>query len=398
MKLSQRLSVIEPSMTLAVTAKAAALKAQGIDVISFGAGEPDFDTPTHIKDAAKAALDRGATKYTAVEGTPELRKAVAEWFNRDHGLDVTPKEVMVNVGAKQSIYNALHAVLNEGDEVILPAPYWVSYSEIVRLAGGVPVPVVATAADGFVVRADKVAAAITPKTRMIMLNSPSNPTGAVYGEAILRDIAALAVKHDFWILTDDIYRYLCYGDAKFVQPATFGPEVRKRTIIVDGVSKAYAMTGWRIGFTCAPVEVITAMGVLQGQSTSNPATVSQAAALAALTGPQEEVGRMRAEFDKRRKVMVERLRAIPGVKCTEPQGAFYAFPDVSSFVGKKTPDGKVLKDDLAIAEYLITEGKIAVVPGSAFYGPGYVRLSYACSLDNIEKGLARMKDALGKLG
>jgi len=397
MKLSKRLDVIEPSMTLKVTQRAAELKAQGIDVISFGAGEPDFDTPVHIKEAAKKALDAGATKYTAVAGTPELRKAVAAWFSKDHGIDVSVSEVMVSAGAKQVIYQAFQALCDEGDEVILPAPYWVSYSEIAKLAGAVPVPVVSSAADNFEVKVEDIAKAITPKTKMIVVVSPSNPTGAVYSEATLRGIADLVVKHNLWMLTDDIYRYLCYGDAKFVQPVTFGPEVRKRTIIADGVSKAYAMTGWRIGFALAPKEVIEAMVTLQGQSTTNAAAVSQAAALAALTGPQDEVERMRLEFDKRRQYMVKTLNAIPGVKCTEPKGAFYCFPDVSSYNGKKTPDGKVIENDLDLCDYLITEGRVALVPGSAFYAPGFVRLSYATSQANIEKGLVRFGEALAKL-
>jgi aspartate aminotransferase len=397
MRLAKRLNVIEPSMTLKVTAKAAALRAQGIDVVSFGAGEPDFDTPTHIKEAAKRALDAGATKYTNVEGTPKLRKAVAAWFSKAHGFDVAPNEVIVGVGAKQVIYNAFHAVLDEGDEVILPAPYWVSYSEIAKLAGAKPVPVVSRAEDNFVVNPDAVAKAITPRTRMLLVVSPSNPTGAVYDEKTLRALADLAVKHDLWLLTDDIYRTLIYGDAKFIQPATFGPEVRKRTIIADGVSKAFAMTGWRIGFGLAPPNVIEAMGTLQGQSTTNAAAVSQEAALAAIEGPTDELEKMRLEFDKRRLYMLQALRAIPGVKCVEPKGAFYAFPDVSAFNGRRTPSGKLIDGDPALCEYLIEEAKVAVVPGSAFYAPGYVRLSYATSQANIEKGVSRMAEAFKKL-
>jgi aspartate aminotransferase len=397
MKLAKRLSVVEPSMTLKVTAKAGELKAAGVDVVSFGAGEPDFDTPAHIKEAGKRALDAGATKYTAVEGTAPLRKAVAAWFGRAHGFEVKPNEVMVSAGAKQVIFNAFHAVLDEGDEVILPAPYWVSYSEIAKLAGAKPVPVVSRAEDDFVVNPDAVARAITPRTRMILIVSPCNPTGAVYDEQTLRALADLAVKHDLWLLTDDIYRTLIYGDAKFVNPATFSPEVRRRTIIADGVSKAYAMTGWRIGFALAPPPVIEAMGTLQGQSTTNAAAVSQAAALAAIEGPSDELEKMRVEFDKRRQYMVRALRAIPAVKCVEPRGAFYAFPDVSAFNGKRSAAGKLIGSDLDLCEYLIEDAKVAVVPGSAFYAPGFIRLSYATSQANIEKGVARIAEALGKL-
>jgi aspartate aminotransferase len=397
MRLAKRLSVVEPSMTLKVSAKAAELKAKGVDVVSFGAGEPDFDTPAHIKDAAKKALDAGATKYTNVSGTPQLRKAVANWFSKAHGFDVAPNEVMVSAGAKQVIFNAFHAVLDEGDEVILPAPYWVSYSEIAKLAGARPVPVVSRAEDEFVVNPDLVAKAITPRTRMLVVVSPCNPTGAVYDEKTLRALADLAVKHDLWLLTDDIYRSLIYGDAKFVQPASFGPDVKKRTIIADGVSKTFAMTGWRVGFAMAPPPVIEAMDTLQGQSTTNAAAVSQAAALAAIEGSMDEPEKMRQAFDSRRKYMVQALRAIPGVKCVEPKGAFYAFPDLSAFNGKKTPSGKMIDGDPSLCDYLIEEAKVAVVPGSAFYAPGFVRLSYATSQANIEKGVARMGEALGKL-
>ena len=397
MKLARRLSVVEPSPTLAVSAKAAKLKAAGVDVVSFGAGEPDFDTPAHIKDAAKKALDAGATKYTLVEGTVPLRKAVAKWIGDAHGFAVDPSEVIVSSGAKQSIYNAVFALIDEGDEVIIPTPAWVSYNDIVKLAGGRPVNVPTRADENFQVRAEDVAKAITPRTKMILVCSPSNPTGAIYDEATLRALAKLAVEKDVWLMTDDIYRTLVYGDGKFFQPATISPEVRAHTIIIDGVSKAFAMTGWRVGFTVAPKPVVEAMSTLQGQSTTHAAAVAQAAALAALEGPTDELEKMRVEFDKRRLVMTARLREIPGVKCVEPKGAFYAFPDLTSFIGKKTPEGKKIENDVQLCEYLIDAAKVAVVMGSAFGAPGFVRLSYATSMKNVEEGVKRMAEALPKL-
>ena len=397
MKLARRLSVVEPSPTLAVSAKAAKLKAAGVDVVSFGAGEPDFDTPVHIKEAAKKALDAGATKYTLVEGTLALRKAVAAWLGKAHGLSIDPAEVIVSSGAKQSIFNAVLALIDEGDEVIIPTPAWVSYNDIVKLAGGRPVNVPTTAESNFQVRVEDVEKAMTPRTRMILVCSPSNPTGAVYDEATLRGLAQLAVDRDVWLMTDDIYRTLLYGDAKFFQPATIGEAVRAHIILIDGVSKAYAMTGWRVGFTVAPRPVVEGMATLQGQSTTHAAAVAQAAAQAAVEGPTDELEKMRLEFDKRRKVMVARLREIPGVKCVEPKGAFYAFPDLSAFVGRKTPEGKKIENDLALCEYLIEAAKVAVVPGSAFHAPGYVRLSYATSMKNVEEGIRRMAEALPRL-
>ncbi|MBN2574419.1 MAG: pyridoxal phosphate-dependent aminotransferase [Deltaproteobacteria bacterium] len=396
-RLANRLSVVAPSMTVKVTALAAEMRARGVDVVSLSAGEPDFDTPAHIKEAAKRALDAGATKYTAVEGTPRLRQAVAAWLAKAHGFPVAPAEVMVSAGAKQAIHNAFHALLDPGDEVLLPAPCWVSYAEIAKLAGARPVPVLSRPEDGFAIDPARIAKAVTRATRMIVLSSPSNPTGAVFGEAALRAVADLAEHHDLWLLTDDVYRGLCYGGARFVQPATFGPEIRRRTIIVDGVSKSYAMTGWRIGFCLAPPEVIAGMATLQGQSTTNAAAVSQAAALAALEGPQEDLERMRAAFDERRRLMLAGLRAIPGVTCVEPKGAFYAFPDVASFFGKQTPAGRTIRDDVALCEHLLEAAQVAVVPGSAFFAPGFVRLSYATSAANIEKGLSRMAKALAEL-
>jgi aspartate aminotransferase len=395
--LAKRLDVVKPSATMAITSKAARLRAEGVDVISLSAGEPDFDTPEHIKVAAKQALDRGVTKYTAVEGMPELRRAVAAWFAKAHGFEVSPSQVMVSAGAKQVIFNAFHALLNPGDEVVLPAPCWVSYAEIAKLAGAVPVPVLSRAEKAFMPDVDAVARAITPATRMMVLCSPSNPTGAVYDEATLRALAELAVRHDLWLVTDDIYRGLCYGGARFVQAATFGPEIRRRTIIVDGVSKSYAMTGWRIGFALAAPEIVAGMSTLQGQSTTNATAVSQAAALAAVTGPDDDLERMRLEFDRRRRSMVDGLRAIPGVTCIEPKGAFYAFPDVTSFLGKRAPSGKPIQDDLALSDYLLDEARVAVVPGSAFFAPGFIRLSYATSQSNIDQALVRITAALAKL-
>jgi aspartate aminotransferase len=391
------LSVIEPSPTLAVSAKAKALKAKGIDVISFGAGEPDFDTPVHIKEAAKKALDAGDTKYTLVEGTIPLRKAVAAWLGKAHGLTFDVSEIIVSSGAKQSLFNAIHTLVDEGDEVIIPTPAWVSYNDIVKLAGGRPVNVPTLAEENFNVRLDDVARAITPRTKIILVCSPSNPTGAIYDEATLRGLAKLAVDRDVWLMTDDIYRTLLYGDAKFFQPATISPEVRAHTIIIDGVSKAYSMTGWRVGFTAAPKAVVEGMATLQGQSTTHAASIAQAAALAAVEGPTDELEKMRVEFDKRRKVMVKGLREIAGVKCVEPKGAFYAFPDLGTFIGKKTPEGKTIDNDGVLCEYLIEAARVAVVPGSAFGAPGYVRLSYATSMKNVEEGVRRMAEALPKL-
>ncbi len=397
MKLARRLSLIEPSPTLAVSAKAAALRAKGLDVISFGAGEPDFDTPAHIKEAAKRALDAGATKYTLVEGTPALRAAVAKWLGAAHGLSFEPSEIIVSAGAKQSLFNVMHALVDEGDEVLIPTPAWGSYGEIVKMAGGRPVPVPGAAENNFAVKLADMEKAITPRTKAVLYSSPCNPTGAMMDEKTIRGIADLAEKHDFTIITDDIYRTLVYGGAKFFQPATISPSVRARTVIVDGVSKAFAMTGWRIGFACAPKPLVEAMGTLQGQSTTNAAAVSQAAALAAIEGPTDELEKMRVEFDRRRKVMVKALREISGVTCVDPQGAFYAFPDLGVFIGKKTPEGKKIENDGQLCEYLIEAARVAVVPGSAFGAPGFVRLSYATSMKNVEEGVARIGAALPRL-
>jgi len=397
-KIASRLDPIKPSITLAVTAKAAKLKADGIDVVSFGAGEPDFDTPDHIKAAAHDALNKpGSGKYTEVGGTLALRKAIAAELSAVHKMTVEPDQVLVSCGAKHSLYNLFMALLDPGDEVLIPAPYWVSYPDMVMLAGGRPVILETKAEDDFAVTAAQVAAACSSRTRAIVLNNPSNPTGAVYSRAQIEALAKVCVEKDLLIISDDIYRQLVYGDAEYVSIAAINPEAAKRTILVDGVSKTYAMTGWRIGYTAGPLPLIKAMAKIQGQSTSNPTNLSQTATLAALTGPQDCVATMRKAFDERRVEMVKLLRAIPSVSCREPKGAFYAFPDLSAYIGKKSPEGSILDDDVQLCDWLVEVGKVAVVPGSGFGAPGFVRLSYACSMANIQDGVGRLGRALATL-
>ena len=397
-KISSRLDPIKPSITLAVTAKAAKLKADGIDIVSFGAGEPDFDTPEHIKAAARAALDKpGVGKYTEAGGTVALRTAIAAELNKVHKTALTPDQILVSCGAKHSLYNLFMAMLDPGDEVIIPAPYWVSYPDMVMLAGGKPVIIETRAEDDFAVTAAEVRAACSGRTRAIVLNNPSNPTGAVYTRAQIEALAAVVVEKDILVISDDIYRQLVYGDAEYVSIAALGPELAARTILVDGVSKTYAMTGWRIGYTAGPLPLIKAMAKIQGQSTSNPTNISQVATLAALTGPQDCVETMRKAFDERRVEMVKLLRAIPHVSCREPKGAFYAFPDLSYYVGKTSPEGSILDDDVQLCDWLVEVGKVAIVPGSGFGAPGHVRLSYACSMANIKDGVGRLGKALALL-
>ncbi|MCX5745431.1 MAG: pyridoxal phosphate-dependent aminotransferase [Proteobacteria bacterium] len=398
MKISSRLDPIKPSITLAVTAKAAKLKADGVDIISFGAGEPDFDTPEHIKAAARAALDgKTVGKYTEVGGTLQLRTAIAAELARVHHTTLTPDQVLVSSGAKHSLYNLFMALLDPGDEVIIPAPYWVSYPDMVMLAGGKPIIVETRAEDDFAVTPDQIRAACSGKTRAIILCSPSNPTGAVYTRAQIEALGKIVVEKDLLVISDDIYRQLVYGDAVYTSIASISPELAARTILVDGVSKTYAMTGWRIGYTAGPLPLIKAMAKIQGQSTSNPTNISQVATLAALTGPQDCVATMRAAFDERRQEMVKLLRAIPNVTCREPKGAFYAFPDVSAYVGKKSQEGSILDDDVQLCDWLCEVGKVAVVPGSGFGAPGHVRLSYATSMANIREGVGRLATALATL-
>jgi aspartate aminotransferase len=397
LKLASRLDPIKPSITLAVTAKAAKLKADGVDVISFGAGEPDFDTPEHIKAAARASLEKGVGKYTEVGGIAPLRKAVADELAAAHHTTISPEQVLVSCGAKHSLYNLFMALIDPGDEVLIPAPYWVSYPDMVMLAGGRPVILETSAEHDFAVTAAQVAAACSGRTRAIVLNNPSNPTGAVYTRAQIEALAKVVLEKDLLVISDDIYRQLVYGDAEYVSIAAVSPQLAARTVLVDGVSKTYAMTGWRIGYTAGPLPLIKAMAKIQGQSTSNPTHIAQVAALAALTGPQDCVATMRAAFDERRQEIVKLLRAIPGVACREPKGAFYAFPDLSAYLGKHSPEGARLDDDVQLCDWLVDVGRVAVVPGSGFGAPGFVRLSYACSMHNIRSGIARLGEALAKL-
>jgi aspartate aminotransferase len=365
------------------------MREAGIDVISFSAGEPDFDTPEHIKKAASDALAKGQTKYTPASGLLALRKAVAAKFKKDNGLDYDPAQVVVSCGAKHSLYNVMQAVLEEGDEAIIPAPYWVSYPAMVKCAGATPVIVNTTEKNGLKMTAAELRAAITPRTKCLILCSPSNPTGMVYSAAELKALADVAVEKDLLVISDEIYEKLVFG-IPFASIATARPEMKERTVVVNGASKAYAMTGWRIGYAAGPKEILTAVGRMQSQSTSNATSIAQYASIAALEGDQGCVEKMRVEYAKRRDYIVGRLRKIPGVSCGEPQGAFYVFPNVSALYGK-SHEGKVIRGSVAMAETLLEKALIATVPGSGFGADDFIRLSYATSMEKIEKGLDRME-------
>ncbi|KRT68271.1 MAG: aspartate aminotransferase A (AspAT) [Candidatus Rokubacteria bacterium CSP1-6] len=393
--LADRIKALAPSPTLAIQAKAKAMRAQGIDVISFGAGEPDFDTPERIKEAAIRAIRKGHTKYTDASGIVELREAVCRKLKRDNGLDYEPADVLISVGAKHTLYNAVVALLNPGDEVLIPAPYWVSYPEQVKLVDGVPVAVPTEEADGFQVDPGRLAAAVTPRTRAVVINSPNNPTGAVFSPAALRAVGELAVKHDLLVISDECYEALTY-EGRHVSIASLGPEVKARTLVVNTCSKAYAMTGWRIGYAAGPRALIKAMGDVQSQVTSNPSSISQWAAVEALTGPQDEVAKMAGEFDQRRRVMVPALNAIPGVTCVTPGGAFYAFPNVAGLFGKRG-QGKPLRGSADVTAFLLEVARVAVVPGLDFGSDSHIRLSYATGLATIQEGLSRMDKAVRSL-
>ena len=392
--LADRLSAIKPSPTMAITALAAELKAQGRDVIGLAAGEPDFDTPDHIKAAANAAIARGDTKYTAADGTPALKKAVAGKFKRENGLDYAPEQVTIACGGKHIIYNAMMATLNPGDEVVIPAPYWVSYPDIVLLAGATPVFVAAGMDQNFKITPAQLDAAITPKTKWLILNSPSNPSGAAYSRAELKALAQVLVKHpQVWILSDDIYEHLVYDDFEFTTIAQVEPALYDRTLTMNGVSKAYAMTGWRIGYAAGPKELIKAMGTIQSQSTSNPCSISQAASVEALNGRQDFLPEWRDAFKSRRDRVVALLNEAPGLTCPKPEGAFYVYPDCSGLIGKTTKDGKLLADDSAVATWLLETEGVAVVQGAAFGLSPCFRISYATSLAVLEDACGRIQRA-----
>ena len=397
--LADRLKTLAPSSTLAVQAKAKELRAKGIDVISFGAGEPDFDTPQRIKDAAVEAMRRGQTKYTEVGGIPELRAAVCAKLKRDNGLAYDPPEILVSVGAKHTLFNLVVALINPGDEVLVPAPYWVSYPEQVRMVGGVAVDVETSEASGFDLDPDRLRAAVTPRTKLIVLNSPNNPTGAVFSPAALQAVARLAIERNLWIVSDECYEALTF-EGRHVSVASLSPEVKARTIVVNTCSKAYAMTGWRIGYAAGDRTLIKGMTDVQSQVTSNPSSVAQWAAVEALTGPQDEVAKMAGEFDRRRRLIVAGLNGLPGVRCVMPKGAFYAFANVSGLFGRtwQRPDGAVtLKSSVDVTGFLLEEARVAVVPGKDFGSDAHVRLSYATSDALISEGLARMGAALARI-
>ena len=394
LKLSARLRVVTPSATFAMAAEAAALRAQGRDVVDLSVGEPDFDTPAHVVAAAREAMARGETRYTAIGGTDALKDAVREKLRRENGLTYERTEVMASCGGKHSLYTAFQALFDDGDEVVLPAPYWVSYPDMLRLAGAVPRIVETTAASGFLMSPAQLEAAIGPRTVAVVLNSPSNPTGAAYGADALRALGEVALRRELVVVTDDIYERLTATPVAHI--GTLVPGLRPRLVVINSLSKSYAMTGWRIGYTAAPAELIRAMTVLQGQCTTNPTSIAQAAAVAALIGPQEGVTAMAREFAARKELVVARLRAIPGVRTTDPQGAFYVFPDVSAFFGKRGPDGRI-ETAGALASHLLRHGGLAVVPGEGFGAPAHVRLSYAAARPVLEDGLTRFARTLGAL-
>jgi aspartate aminotransferase len=398
MKLADRVNKIQPSPTLAIDAKAKALKAQGLDVVGFGAGEPDFDTPKNICEAGKNAIDSGFTRYMPVGGADDLKDAIIAKMKRDHALEYTRDEISVACGAKHTLYNISQALIQEGDEVIIPGPYWVSYPDQIKLAGGTPVFIMADESTGFKITPDQLDKAITPNTKYLIFGSPCNPTGTTYTKEELIALGQVLLKHEHVLLvTDDIYEQLIYDGMKFYNMPQLLPELKPRTIVVNGVSKTYAMTGWRIGYACGPKELMAAMTKMQSQSTSNATSIAQKASVEALNGPQEAIEGMRLEFEKRRTYIADRLNTIPGVSCFKSNGAFYVFPNFSGCYGKTTPAGKKIENSTDFAAYLLEDAKVAIVPGVAFGDDRFARLSYAISMENIKKGLDRIEEAIKNL-
>lgn len=390
--IAKRLSAVKPSPTLAVTTKAKELKAQGVDVVDLGVGEPDFPTPKHICDAAKAALDRGETKYVPVAGTLAFRQAICGKLKRENNLDYTPDEITVNCGGKGTLYNLFIATVDEGDEVVIPAPYWVSYPDMVRLAGGTPVFVTGYEENGFKITPDDLEKAITPKTKWFVLNSPSNPSGAAYSREELRALADVLARHkNVWIVSDEIYEHIVYDGFKSYSIAAVAPELKNRTLTVNGLSKSFSMTGWRVGYAAGPVEVIKAMNKVQSQSTSHAVSFCQSAGVVALNSPMDFLAERNATFKARRDMVAAKLNAVKGMSCRTPEGAFYLYPSVAGCIGKKTPDGKVIENDTDFASALLEAEGVAVVPGVAFGLSPYFRLSYATSTEALEKACERIK-------
>jgi len=397
MKLAERVRRIKPSPTLAITAKANALRAQGRDIIGFGAGEPDFDTPEHIKIAGIRAIENGFTKYTPAGGTDELKDAIVRKLEKENGLTYRRSNIVVSCGAKHTLYNLAQALFEEGDEVIVPAPYWVSYPDIIVLADAAPVILETREEDGFKMKAEALKKALTPATRAVIVNSPSNPTGTTYTLEELKSLAEVLKGTDILVISDDIYEKVLYDDFVFYNMANTGEDMKARTIVVNGVSKAYAMTGWRIGYAAGPEPVITAVSNIQSQNTSNPASISQKASVEALNGTQAPTEKMVAEFRKRRDFIVSALNDLPGVTCRMPEGAFYVFPNVAGLYGKKKGD-RIIGNSIDFSAYLLDDADVAVVPGSAFGDDRYIRLSYATSMKNIEEGMKRIRSAVARLG
>ncbi len=397
MPLAHNVQRVQPSATMAISARAAAMRRDGVDVIALSAGEPDFDTPQNIKDAAVRAIAAGFTKYTMPSsGIIELKEAIAAKFAADNGLHYATEEIIVNNGAKHCLYLAVAALVNPGEEVIIPTPYWVTYLEQPRLVGAEPVVVETSADGGLKLTADAFRKAITPRTRMLYLNTPSNPSGMLYTRAELEALAEVAVEHGIYVLSDEIYEKLVYDDAEHVSIAALGPSIRDLTIVVNGVSKAYAMTGWRIGYAGATAEVVDGMNRIQNHEVSHPASISQKAAVEALTGPQGSIEEMRTAFDQRRRYMVDRLNALDGVRCTMPQGAFYAYPEVHELYGSRVGDRRI-EDSVDLCAYLLDEAWVACVPGAGFGTRAHIRLSYATSMQNIETAMDRIQHAVERL-